>query len=279
MKTRPHPDPLPKGEGAIFALCILLSGCSIVFNPDKAPSVLCPTSPASCPAVTHAIAGCSDADCKYSCADNFVDADGDLTATSTNGCELDCGVGSAPENPESLTAKVGSRAGTIEWSFPDVFGVARYRFCTSLVGALDSCDPVPECAMGTCTVTTTGHPDNARVSGKVLSIDTCGREGTMPTAATISATPLDLSSPGGWTLEKSCAGSTSSVLGGQLAIENPMGTCTSSLVAGDELWGDFTIDADLRYSGTPTDSISGGIALLSNGTGHRMGAVVLLPTN
>lgn len=138
---------------------------------------------------------------------------------------------------------------------------------------------MPVCTSGSCSVTTTGHPDNTRVSGKVVTVDTCGREGSTASAATVSATPLDTSSPAGWTLEKSCPASTSSVLGGQLAIENPMGVCTSSMVAGDELWGDFTIDADLRYSGTASDALNAGLAFLSNGTGHRMAALALQPTS
>lgn len=249
-------------------LCIMVSGCSVLFDPVKAPGC-------SCPALPNAVAACADSNCSYSCSSNFVDGNGDLAEASSDGCELDCSGGAPPANPAALTARVGARAGEIEWSFPASPAAARYRFCT----APENCDPVPVCTAGSCSVSTTGHPDNTRVSGTVLSIDTCGRVGSMATAATVIATPLDLSSPAGWTLEQSCPASTSSVLGGQLAIENPMGVCTSSLVAGDELSGDFTLDADLRFSGTAPDSLLAGFAFLQNGTGHRMAALVAQSSN
>ncbi len=260
--------------GVVLFLGLLLTGCSLLFDPNRAPPKACPISASACPAVPNALANCEQQACRYSCASNFVDGNGDLDARESDGCEVSCAAGSLPENPATLSARVGARPGEIEWSFPTAPPAVRYRFCTALV-----CTDVTSCPAGRCALTTTGHPDNTRVVAKVVALDVCGREGSMASAATVGASPLDTTSPTGWLLEKSCPATVSTVVGGQLAIENPNATCTSSLVAGDELWGDVTIDADLRYSGTPADGLLGGLVFHLNGTGHRMSALTAASTS
>ena len=262
--------------GAFLTLALTLGpGCSVLFDPAKAVAKACPASPAACAVVANATAACEAEACRYSCESGFVDANGDLDAAQGDGCELSCSTGTRPQNPAALTARVGARPGEIEWSFPAATPApARYQLCTALTGAPEVCAPVAlaSCA-GTCQLTTTGHPDNLRVTGKVLSVDLCGREGSLASAPTASATSLDTTQATGWVVEKSCPASTFTAVGGQLAIENLAAGCTTSVVAGDELWGDFTLDADLRYSGLVGDNFLGGLVFHVNGTGHRMSAL------
>lgn len=266
----------------LLTLCLLGAGCSVLFDPAQVAPKACPASPAACAPRTNATATCDDNACRYSCDEGFVDSNGDLNGETSDGCELSCRVGVPPVNPAGLTATVGARGGAVQWTFPIAAATAavRYKLCTATPGAPEAClllEPATACPLGLCATTTEGHVDSLRITGRVLSVDTCGREGPAATAATVSATPIDTSDPAGWVLEKSCPATLSSVVGGQLAIENPSFNCASSLASGDELWGDLTLDADLRYS-TGSDNAAAGLALQVNSTGHRLGALVFPST-
>jgi len=255
-------------------LLLLLCSCTILFDPSKAKTKGCPDSPAGCPALSNATAACADTSCQYSCVEHFIDGNSDLQKPGSDGCELDCTGGQAPQNPASLTAVVGAASGQVDWSFPiSATGVAKYKLCVAPPGGADVCVNVDaaSCSGGTCTQTTTGHADNVRVTGRVVGVDSCGREGTIPNLPTVSTTPLDTSDSTKWTLDPSCANSTYDAVGGQLSLEQPMDTCTASLVAGDDQWTDCTIDADIKY-GVTAGKISGGLAIHVSGTGYRMGA-------
>ncbi len=259
------------------ALLLALAGCSLLFDPSKAPPRGCPATAAACPALPNATAACADDVCAYSCDQDYVDANGDLQQGTSDGCEQTCAQGAAPENPAALVATVGAAAGEVEWTFPaSPSAVTRYALCTAATGGSEVClalEPPGACAAGICRATTTGHPDNVRVTGRVTSADVCGRSGSAATAPTVGATPLDTSTPARWTHEKSCPAGLFDAVGGKLVLEQPALGCASTLVAGDELWGDFTIDADLAWSPTGGQGIAGGLALHVNGTGHRLMAV------
>lgn len=255
---------------------LVLCSCTIIFNPDKAKTKGCPDSPAGCPALSNATASCADTSCQYSCVEHFVDGNADLQKAGSDGCELDCTSGQAPQNPASLTAVVGAASGQVDWSFPiSATGVAKYKLCVAPPGAAEVCVNVDaaSCTGGTCTQSTTGHADNVRVTGRVVSVDSCGREGTIPNLPTVSTTPLDTNDPSKWTHDPSCANSTYDVVGGQLSLDQQNNFCTSSLVTGDDQWADFTLDGDLRY-GPSSGNAVGGLALHVSGTGFRMGAMV-----
>ncbi len=255
---------------------VALAGCSVLFDPGKAAPKKCPGSAAQCPALPNATASCADAVCQYSCADHFVDANGDLSQASSDGCELDCTSGQPPENPAELVATVGAAAGEVDWSFPtSASAVPKYKLCVTPPGGAEVCvnvDPATRCAMGTCQQSTTGHVDNLRVTGRVVAVDTCGREGAAASAPAVSATPLDTSDPTKWTHDPGCVMSSYGAVGGQLSLEQTGDTCASSLVAGDEQWSDFTLDGDLKF-GVVGNNIAGGMALFVNGSGYRMGAL------
>ena len=53
---------------------VLSLGCSVLFDPAKAPPRACPGSAAACPALPNATASCEAEACQYSCGDGFVDA-------------------------------------------------------------------------------------------------------------------------------------------------------------------------------------------------------------
>lgn len=215
---------------SLAVLLFVLGGCSVLFDPSKAPP-RCPATP--------------------------------------------------PANPESVVATVGA-TGVIEWTWPDVEPAATYRFCTSVVGGTEQCRsiaPADACAMGSCRVRDESQAIGVRVSARVQSVDECALEGATANAPTTSATPISTTTMEGWVLQNSCAATTANIAGGLLSIEQSGFLCTTSFVTGDELWGDFTIDADVRVSQVGGDNIAAGLALHSNATGHRLLATAFNPGN
>lgn len=176
----------------------------------------------------------------------------------------------SPANPDSLVATVG-KTGVIEWTWPSVVLASTYRLCVTSIVGTELCrtiKPSENCRQGTCSVS-----DNRRLgvrfSGRVQSVDECGVEGAVADAPTASATAISTTTPDGWILESSCPTTTYSVSGGLLSLEQFGFLCLTSYVTGDELWGDFTIDAEVLAKG----DLAVGLALHSNATGHRLLAV------
>lgn len=186
-----------------------------------------------------------------------------------------------PENPQALVATVGAKGGQIAWRWPKVAEATAYRFCTSVPGGTEQCrdlDAVDACAGDVCAAVDDGLTDSVRVTGTVRALDDCGQVGTTA-AASASATPIDTSSAAGWVLERGtgCATATQSVLGDTIALEltnQGLQNCTATLVTGDELWGDFTLEGELRFSALANRTIAGGFSLFVNSSGYRLAAVV-----
>ncbi|MEW5738337.1 MAG: hypothetical protein AB1938_05395 [Myxococcota bacterium] len=184
-----------------------------------------------------------------------------------------------PPGPASLVATVGEKSGRIAWAWPGVEGATAYRLCTSVPGGTERCrdvDAVLSCVGGACGTVDDGLTDGVRVTGVVNSLDDCDQASTS-SAATASATPIDTSNASGWTLERGagCATATPSVLGDTVALELTnlgLQTCLATLVTGDELWGDFTLEGELRFSALANTTIGGGFALHVNSTGYRLAA-------
>src|SRR5437879_1357030 len=93
---------------ALAALALGCAGCSLLYDPAKAPLPRCPVGPDACPAVPNAVAACAGSTCQYSCASGFADFDGNLAAVGSNGCEVSC---SALE-PLPIPSGVAATAGT-----------------------------------------------------------------------------------------------------------------------------------------------------------------------
>lgn len=185
-----------------------------------------------------------------------------------------------PPAPARLVATVGAKGGRIDWAWPAVAEATAYRFCTSVPGGAEQCrdlDATTTCVSDACSTFDEGLTDGVRVTGSVRALDDCDQvsSGTAPTA---SATPIDTSNAAGWTLERGagCATATSSVLGDTLALEltnQGLQVCTATLVSGDELWGDFTLEGVMRFSALANRSIAGGFAVHVNSAGYRLAAV------
>lgn len=179
----------------------------------------------------------------------------------------------APLNPESLAATVGE-AGVIEWSWPAVAAAASYALCTSVVGGQETCRslaPTEGCGQGTCTARDEGLALGVRLTARVQSVDDCALAGDVTSAPRASATPISTADNGaGWILQASCSNTTTNIAGGLLSIEQSGQGCVTSFVTGDELWDDFTIEADVRVSPVGGDGIAAGLALHTNATGHRL---------
>jgi len=211
-----------------FALPLLalagLAGCSLLFDPSKAPP-RCPVDP--------------------------------------------------PANPDSLVATVGA-TGVIEWSWPAVTPASSYKLCTTVPGGAEQCrtlDPAAVCSAAGCVVRDEGLVLGVRVSARVQAADECGLLSPTASAPTTSATPISTTSMEGWVLTNSCASTTANVVGGLISIDQSGFACSSTFLTGDELWGDFTIDADVRVSPLSGSGTGVGLAMHANATGHRLQAV------
>lgn len=212
----------------LAAVCLALSGCSLLFDPAKVPPA-CPPAP--------------------------------------------------PAAPTRLVATVGEKGGRISWTWPAAAGATVYRLCSTVPGGSERCrdlDAVLACVSDVCSAIDDGLTDGVRVTGVVHALDDCEQVST-GASATASATPIDTSSAAGWTLERgaNCATATHSVLGDTLALEltnQGLQPCLATLVTGDELWGDFTLEGELRFSSLGRSTIGGGFALHVNSTGYRLAA-------
>lgn len=184
-----------------------------------------------------------------------------------------------PPSPARLVATVGAKGGRIDWAWPKVTEATAYRFCTSVPGGAEQCrdlDATQTCVGDACATFDENVADSVRVTGSVRGLDDCAQV-SAGAGATTSATPLDTSSAAGWTLERSagCATATSSVLGDTLALEltnQGLQVCVATLVSGDELWGDFTLEGVMRFSALTNRSIAGGLAVHVNAAGYRLAA-------
>jgi hypothetical protein len=185
-----------------------------------------------------------------------------------------------PPSPARLVATVGAKGGRIDWTWPKVAEATAYRFCTSVPGGAEQCrdlDATQACVGEACATFDENLTDAVRVTGSVRGLDDCSQV-SAGAGATTSATPIDTSSAAGWTLERGagCATATSSVLGDTLALEltnaSAVQVCLATLVTGDELWGDFTLEGVMRFSALTNRSIAGGFAVHVNAAGYRLAA-------
>jgi len=203
-----------------------------------------------------------------------------LAALAASGCSLLFDPSKAPPrcpdtppaNPAELVATVGPTA-ALEWTWPGVDGVAGYKLCTSVPGAAEQCRdvaPPSACDAGTCRVRDEGLAIAVRVSGRVQSVDECGLEGTTTSAPSTSATPLSTTTMEGWVLQQdNCTTAAGGVTGGLVSLDQTGPSCVTAFVTGDELWSDFTLEADVRVSPVSGDGIAAGLAVHANAAGHR----------
>ncbi len=245
-------------RAAVFAAgSLALVGCSIFFDPGKAP-VGCRED--LCEARPNAIARCAGNACVYSCVLGRTDPNGDLSAAKTsNGCE-----GCAPAaTPAELHAVVGVPSGGIRWEWAQPSGAVDggtsnpvgFTLCTgAMPTALGSCqtmDASVACALGECGVQTLGHTNDLRVYARLQATDVCGT--TTADGPTQSASPIDgtlqslqpNNALGDWACDAGVR-----IDGGALKIEHP-GNCLSALTFGDDRWQDFTLTAQIQLQDTP----------------------------
>ncbi|MBL9037099.1 MAG: hypothetical protein JNG84_01170 [Archangium sp.] len=260
----------------LLPLLFAASGCSVLFNPDRAPATACPAGVAACPSRVNATASCADELCVYACQSGFTDVDLD----PSTGCEQSCDAAPLPPNPGALTAAVGSRPGVITWRWPEASSAIGYRLCTGLSAAAEpTCRELSatRCTDGECELVDENLPDAVRVFATVRSVDACGHVGepaTTANAAPITFSPAD----GGWSLDVSAGCTTQLIPTGEgLGIEQSGFACTSVLLAPADGWGDSTIDVEVRISAA-APGLEPGIALLANVQGFRVFGTVAPPT-
>lgn len=248
--------------GGAAALAAFLAACSVLLEPGRAPPPRCPAGPDSCPARANSVATCQDVACVYDCRQGFLDANGDLGANPSDGCEIDCASLTAPVPAASwLIAEVGPRSGVVTWEWPEVAPgasgaerAARYRLEWDLAAGAYGSSRVAEagtaCVGGLCRAPIEGLQNNLRVYARVRSIDTCGRESAAASSPESSATPLygewrtDGETAAAWTRDSSaptpCPPPTAA--NGVLTFHHqPAVLCYSRALAGDAMWDDFTM--------------------------------------
>ena len=257
------------------------AGCSLIFDPSKAPIVPC--EPSACPSRAHASSRCVQNDCAWSCAIGFADTDGDLASSTSNGCEDSC---TTPLGPAELHAMVGVPSGGIQWLWdPPDAGAAQYLVCTGTAqNQLTSCSTVSAataCAQPkggfACSAQRTGLPNNVRHYGRVQTIDRCQLSSAETLAPTRSATPFngELATLNDLTVEAGCVGKTG-VDGGVLRMSQSGLLCIGALLFGDDEWRDFTLHADTRVIDS-SRVFYGGLAFhYPTGTQKQRRAVVLV---
>lgn len=163
--------------------------------------------------------------------------------------------------PDSLEAVVGPRSGVITLEWPEVLApkdgaerISGYRVLWGPSGGnyLEKKDvqKAAACAAQLCRANLEGLPDNARVFAEVRSIDGQGNQSAPPNSPAISATPINgaWTNGGGWTSFSECS-APPSFSGGEMSFDQSSpdgGECVSLALAGDLLWRDFTLDAELK---------------------------------
>lgn len=238
----------------IVLAALVGAGCSIFYDPSKAPKVPC--SPAVCPNRTNANPRCMDDACAYACVPGFADTNGDLTKGGSNGCEDACAPASAPAE---LHAIVGIPSQAIHWVWdPPDAGAVEYRLCTGTAATqLTNCrnlNAATACMQPkggfACSSTQTGLPNNLRHHGRIQSIDRCGVTSNEATAPTRNVTPIngELLSMADLTTDTNCGAQLKAVIDGGVLRLTQGGFCVGAILFGDDEWRDFTLHAETRIT-------------------------------
>lgn len=242
-------------------VAVALTGCSIFFDPTKAPVACVATN---CAVLPQATARCENGKCAYSCLAGRTDPNGDLGNASGNGCE---GCGPAAVAP-ALHALVGNPAGGVHWMWnrPDAGGLAPVSFtlCTgtqpSALGNCQTLEAKAVCATPSygfeCNVLTTGHVDDQRLYGRVQSVNVCGD--TEPVGATQSTSPFDgtllsvkpLPADAGG--DNACDAGVTTVGGARRIEQTSPNACVTALTFGDNAWQDFTLTGQIQLADPAT---------------------------
>jgi hypothetical protein len=235
---------------AVFAV-LTGSGCSIFFDPGKAPRIPC--TPEACPVRAGATARCDDEVCVYNCTTGAADTNEDLNDGGTDGCEDVC---PPPEAPVELHALVGNPSGAVQWIWDRVDGGnERYRLCTGPQETMvtncrtfsgDSVCSKPKGGMA-CSASTTDLMNNVRHYGRVQTIDRCRVTSPEDKGAVQSVTPFngEFANTSDLILESTCAAQPSTDAG-VLKLAQTSLLCLTALHFGDDVWQDFTMRADVR---------------------------------
>ncbi len=274
-------------RATLLLVCLaLLGSCSILFNPANAPGPSCPVGVDSCPARASAVPACEAERCVYSCVQGTVDLNRDLAAAEgSDGCETACADLTAPlPAPASLQAYAGvaTQALTFEWPEVSAQGEGRrvngYRLCSGPPQDVEaSCVEVTpaECSAGLCRHAVGALANNARVYARVQSLDGCGLRSATASSPGTSATPINGVWANGqdWSAPESNCGGTATFENGVLTLTQPGGICVTLTHAGDNLWRDLTVEAQLLLPADAGGGFSAGLTLRSD-SGRRNAFVV-----
>lgn len=250
----------------VLTLALAATGCSLIFDPSRVPSSGCPASAERCSAPPNARATCDDTRCSYTCMEGSRDADG----RADTGCEATC---AAPASPTTLVVtSLPAAPDALEWTFPIVTDAVGYRLCTGVAAGTPTCVTVPagDCAGGTCTTRTTGHPLKAQISGQVQAVNACQTASPEAMAARATGFTMRTIDAAPWTSDSACM-PMASVAGDVLAVEQPA-FCLGSAVFGDEQWRSGTFEVELRPSGQLGLNAGGGLVFSSGN--RRLGVLI-----
>ncbi|MFO0597271.1 MAG: hypothetical protein U0228_18300 [Myxococcaceae bacterium] len=173
-----------------------------------------------------------------------------------------------PTAPTYLEAVAGEAPDRLTWRWDSTAGA--YQFCAQNAGGARDCVDV-NCGAGTCEYVQNGLTADVRVTGTVAPRDCMG---PLPSSATSSAKPIDVTSPAAWTSDMTFCGSFSAdVNGGQIAIDQNGLVCGTSFVTGDSELTDLTFDFEIKLSAT--GGVTAGPIIHAQGVQRqRFGAVV-----
>jgi hypothetical protein len=273
----------------VAVVALFATGCSLLFDPAKVRypdagggdggldgGAVCP---ASCPTLSKTTATCGDAgQCVLSCQAGFADTNDDLADGGTTGCELACSSAPPPQSPPILVASVGP-PGQVDlfWPEPDGGSLA-YQLCLG-TDAGGNCGLAPSsllCLNGICGASFSGLPNNVRFVATVLGSNFCSLA-SPSTQQSTSFTPVNshlVNGFDGFDVDSSCSALpvVTTTDPPEVRVEQTGASCLTLLNVGDELWGDSTIQVEVRIP-APTDvPLFAGILQQTGAAGHVVSA-------
>ncbi len=245
-------------------LLVVLSSCSVLFDPTKVPLSGCPTTAERCSTPANARAICQASACAFECFEGFRDADG----VADTGCEASCAVLAAPASLNVTSVTDGT---SLSWAFSAVANAASYRLCTGVAAGTPTCVTVApsDCTDGTCRAQTSGHPSKAQISGQVQAVNGCQAASSETRATGFTVRTTDLLS---WTSDSNCM-PMATASGDVLSIEQQP-FCLGTASIGDQTWRSGTFEVELRPAGSLGANILAGLVFSS---GTRREGVLLGP--